>query len=193
MNYTKIILISVLSIFCAVSSCINNNQNNTKNQFKEKVKAYIGKKIILPKDSLIHLKDNNVLPIEESNLYSNEMKIVTCINANCHICVYNLDKWKQELIKKINSKNLNYIFYLYTDNYDLFKKSLYYKISGDYPLLIDTTNAFVSDNNLPKMDKRFHTFLINKNNEIILVGNPLQNIRIKNLYFEEINKRLGKQ
>ena len=68
--------------------------------------------------------------------------------------------------KKNKFKNLNYIFYLYTDNYDLFKKSLYYKISGDYPLLIDTTNAFVSDNNLPKMDKRFHTFLINKNNEI---------------------------
>lgn len=194
MSNNKIILISVLCIFCAVSSCINNNQNNnTKNQSKEKVKAYIGKKIILPEDSLIHLKDDNVLPIEESNLHSNEMKIVTSINGNCHICVYNLDKWKQELIKKINSKKLKFIFYLYTDDYGLFKESLYYKISGDYPLLIDTTNAFISDNDLPKMDNRFHTFLLNKNNEVILVGNPLQNIKIKNLYFEEINKRLGKQ
>jgi hypothetical protein len=193
MNYTKIILISLLPIFCVNSSCIRNNKNNTKNQFKENVKAYIGKKIILPEDSLILLKDDNILPIEESNLRSNEMKIVTSINGNCHICVYNLDKWKQELIKKLNSKKLHFIFYLHTDDYDLFKKSLYYKISGDYPLLIDTTNAFVSDNDLPKMDKRFHTFLINKNNEIILVGNPLQNIKIKNLYFEEINKRLDKQ
>ena len=33
----------------------------------------------------------------------------------------------------------------------------------------------------------FHTFLLDSTNNIILVGNPLNNLKIKSLYFECIN------
>ena len=41
---------------------------------------------------------------------------------------------------------------------------------------------------LPK-DSRFHTFLLDENNKVILVGNPVGNAKLRNLYLTEIRKR----
>ncbi len=41
------------------------------------------------------------------------------------------------------------------------------------------------------MNQRYHTFLLSRKNEVILVGNPLLNSKIRELYISEINKRLN--
>ena len=59
---------------------------------------------------------------------------------------------------------------------------MYPEISINYPLLIDTLNLFIIDNDLPRFDERFQTFLIDKNNAIILIGSPLYNRKMRLLY-----------
>ena len=45
----------------------------------------------------------------------------------------------------------------------------------DYPILLDTLGEFEKLNpHLPK-NGTFHTFLLDENNNVILVGNPLRN------------------
>jgi len=41
---------------------------------------------------------------------------------------------------------------------------------------------------LPK-DERFHTFLLDENNKVILVGYPVNNPKLKELYLKELNKK----
>ena len=59
-----------------------------------------------------------------------------------------------------------------------FRQTIFYDLDGSFER---------SNPNLPK-DERFHTFLLDKNNKVILVGNPSLNIRLKKLYIRTFNK-----
>jgi hypothetical protein len=37
-------------------------------------------------------------------------------------------------------------------------------------------------------NEQFHTFLLNEDNKVILVGNPVHNEKLKNLYLAVLNK-----
>lgn len=53
---------------------------------------------------------------------------------------------------------------------------------------IDTLGKFKHDNPQIPESSVYHTFLIDKNQNVILVGNPAKNRRIEKLFFEIINK-----
>ena len=58
-------------------------------------------------------------------------------------------------------------------------QTVFYDIDGSFERL---------NPHLPK-NERFHTFLLDEHNKVILVGSPVDNTRLKNLYFSEIKKR----
>jgi len=147
---------------CLIGIVFINDSCKKQNNKRQEVEKYLGKQIQIPRDSVLILQNDSIVPTEKFNFHSNKIKIVSRINDKCHICVHLLDQWKQEFLKRYKDRPFQFVFYLYTDNYELFKRKFYYRISGTYPLLIDTTNAFIRANNLPEMDKRFHTFLLNK-------------------------------
>lgn len=65
-------------------------------------------------------------------------------------------------------------------------------VSGD-PVYIDTLGIFQKNNpHLPK-NPRLHTFLLDANNHVILVGNPLYNTKIKEMYDRVIHEKLSVQ
>lgn len=56
----------------------------------------------------------------------------------------------------------------------------------DYPILIDTLGEFERLNpHLPK-NQALHTFLLDENNRVILVGNPLRNKKIKEMFYKRV-------
>ena len=59
-----------------------------------------------------------------------------------------------------------------------------------YPISIDSNDIVKSKLNIPS-DSRFHCFLLDENNKVILIGNPVHNPKIKELYFKTISDRLG--
>jgi len=62
----------------------------------------------------------------------------------------------------------------------------------DYPVLIDTLGEFEKLNvHLPK-DRAFHTFLLDENNNVILVGDPLYNKMIRKMFYKIVEEKLGK-
>lgn len=44
---------------------------------------------------------------------------------------------------------------------------------------------------LPK-NKALHTFLLDENNNVILVGNPLHNKKIEKIFYKIVEEKLGK-
>ena len=62
----------------------------------------------------------------------------------------------------------------------------------NYPIILDTLGQFAKLNpHLPK-NKALHTFLLDENNNVILVGNPLHNKKIKEMFYRIVEDRLGK-
>ena len=39
----------------------------------------------------------------------------------------------------------------------------------------------------------FHTFLLDENNNVLLVGNPLDNEKIEEMFWQIVEKKLGKR
>jgi hypothetical protein len=52
----------------------------------------------------------------------------------------------------------------------------------DYPIIIDEKQAFPAANPHIPADSRFHTFLIDKNGKVVLVGDPVNNPALWELY-----------
>ena len=76
-----------------------------------------------------------------------------------------------------------------THNLDEFREYRYPKEIHNYPLILDFTNQYLKENDLTKWS-RYKTFLLDKNNKVLLVGNPTYNKKLMKLYKQEINKRL---
>ena len=51
-----------------------------------------------------------------------------------------------------------------------------------YPIYIDNGNLFRKNNRNIPFDERMHTFLLDENNKVILVGSPLKKNRTYNVY-----------
>ena len=61
----------------------------------------------------------------------------------------------------------------------------------DYPILLDTLREFEKLNpHLPK-NRALHTFLLDENNNVILVGNPLHNKKIEEMFYKIVEEKLG--
>jgi hypothetical protein len=52
----------------------------------------------------------------------------------------------------------------------------------DYPILLDENGLFPAANPHIPADSRFHTFLIDKNGRVVLVGDPVNNPQLWELY-----------
>ncbi len=53
------------------------------------------------------------------------------------------------------------------------------------PVCIDTEDRFNKLNNFPS-DMMFQTFLLNKDNKVVVIGNPIHNLKVRNLYLQKI-------
>jgi len=58
------------------------------------------------------------------------------------------------------------------------------------PLYIDKAYTFRKDNAMIPNDKNYHTFLIDKDNRILLVGDPLRNTKIRELIIDIVNNKI---
>jgi hypothetical protein len=61
----------------------------------------------------------------------------------------------------------------------------------EWPVFIDSTGEFVKQNPHIPADNRLHTFLLDGNDEVILVGDPTGNEKLWELYKTTIKEILG--
>ena len=180
-------IIKIITIFFLIVSVPSCNQ--AKKETEKKVSQWVGDTLALPEISEVLYKDSlyrENLPLNKGS----KLKITTLLWGDCKSCVVDLDGW-DELFQLVQSKqDIEILFYLYTSDFDFFKKSTYENKLHKYPLILDENLNYIDKNDLPFKNKVYQTFLLNSNNEVILVGNPINNEKLMKLYKEEINKRL---
>ncbi|TAJ11006.1 hypothetical protein DMA11_18390 [Marinilabiliaceae bacterium JC017] len=138
----------------------------------ECIKDNFGKKIFFPKDIYRHSKSD----------LSGRVKIISCVNGDCPDC---LDEMKL-LAEKFHD---NIIFIIHVS--EIVGLEYYLDMNGlEITYYLDCNNSFVLKNDLLG-NRNIQTFLLDENNEIILVGNPLFNEELTKLYQREIAMRTG--
>ena len=162
-----------LFVLFVFSSC--QHQNDRK--ILELLKKWEGREILFPDLDVIDsvVKDVNW-----------DYKIVTYIDsAECFSCKLNLRDWmgmKQQV--DYVDKKVAFLFFLQTRR----TEDLDYKMKWDafnLPIVFDVQNLFCQLNHFPE-DEKLRTFLLDKDNKVLAIGNPIHNPKVKELYLKII-------
>lgn len=112
-------------------------------------------------------------------------------SLGCQSCNMMLDAWATFIseVCDISDNRVGVLNYVCPRNS---KDIIYELVTKDfpYPVCIDLNDSLNKLNHFPS-DPRFHCFLLDENNKVILIGNPVQNPKIKELYLRTISERLG--
>lgn len=157
-----------------------------KERITRLVSEWQGKEILFPEDMVFtrYISDTVNYQIPES-----DYKILVYVDSiGCTSCKLQLHKWK-ELMNKIYStvtNNISFIFVFHPK--DL--KEIEYLLKRDQfdiPIYMDWDDRFNKLNQFPS-DITFQTFLLNRENKVIILGNPIHNLAVKDLYLKEISE-----
>ncbi|WP_417008631.1 DUF1573 domain-containing protein [Bacteroides congonensis] len=173
-----------------VALCISC-KNSNKDSITRLVNEWKDKKILIPSHfSLISYGDSLM---REDSISRKDYTIVTYVDSlGCISCKLQLDKWKDFIheLDSIAKDKTSYLFVFHPkkrDNKELI--DLLQRARFMYPVFIDSNDSFNKLNHFSN-DIMFQTFLIDKENTIIAIGNPIHNPKIKELYMNII---FGKQ
>ena len=158
-------------------SCMSNT---SPVEMRNIVEKWNGKEIIFPKDVLCMSIDKDTTYVS-SNLAS--YKILVYIDSiGCMGCKSQLYKWNR-LIEEVEDEMgdlVSFLFYFQPKSFEDIQ-ALFKKNNFRYPSYIDVDNKLNKLNNF-SADSRFQTFLLDKNNKVVLIGNPVNNSSIWELY-----------
>lgn len=119
-------------------------------------------------------------------------KVVNYIDSiGCIECKMGLKSWQKfaSTVDSITHNEVIVLTYVHTKYFnDVFypmQRSMYL-----YPVCVDKQDSF-GKRNSKILDFGYNTFLLDENNKVILIGNPVQNPKIRDLYIRTICERLG--
>ena len=178
----RYIYVCLICFVC--SSLFSCNERNKKN-IKKIVEEWSYKKIVFPNNPTFtrFAKDTIIGYFEKDCSY----KVLTYIDSiGCLRCHLKLDAWKP-FIKQLEDTfpECNVLFFIHPMN----KKSVEHLLKTenfDYPVCIDEKDSINKLNHFP-VEMQFHTLLLDKENKVLAIGNPVQNPKIKELYLKIIS------
>lgn len=185
----------LLSIFLiSAISCHTRKDQEKKESFKLTVENCLGKELIIP-DSLITYSPYSNYIADSVEISQCDLKIYSHINASCPTCIQDIIIWNG-IIADFNKNNVPVI--LICDSKDKFELIKYLHETGkvksfSYPLFFDIKKEYLKKNMFMKESQHFETVLTDKENNILLLGNPIRSKEIKSLYLTEIRKRMEQE
>lgn len=157
------------------------------------------------KANIEHMKEKPVVIEEKSmtwwipdselyNKYDSKDKytlVVYADSAQCSSCFINrMIEWDEILVLENSDKHdVRFLFIIEPKKGEssLLKEKL--TESGfKHPVLIDQKSLFQKANPQIPKESIYHTFLLDNNNNIILVGNPLRNYDVRKLFYKRLSE-----
>ncbi len=169
-----------LIVLCLIiSSCIDMRERKLLSLVQE----WQNKQIQIPQQSVftIYGTDTIHFPIE------GKFRVLTYLDSiGCMSCKMNLSGWR-EMMKLVDSLSLDSVQFLFffasNDKVEIIQRLKMDRFT--YPVCIDKNDSFNHLNKLPSIPN-FQTFLLNADNKVLAVGNPVANPKIKELYLKII-------
>ena len=160
----------------ALLSCVESDRDRILRQVAE----WEGREIVFPARSVFTVQGRDTVACPSG---SSPYRILTYVDsAGCTSCKLQLPKWK-ELMAEVDSAtdgSVPFLFYFHPK--DL--KELRYLTRRDgftYPVCFDENDELNRLNGFPA-DMTFQTFLLDADNRVAAIGNPVHNPDVKRLY-----------
>ncbi len=173
-------LILLLAILLIVS-CRKDNRIQTIEQV---VKEWTGKRLQIPSDIKCKIMGRDTLA---SDLFQKPYKVLLYVDSmGCTSCKLRMPEWKK-IINEADSiapDQIGFLFYFNPKS----ARDLDFMMKRDqfnYPIFIDESNEIDRKNNFPK-GMSFQCFLLDKNNKVLVIGNPSINPQVWDLYKQQI-------
>lgn len=168
----------LMIITILLNSCVNSEVKSA-----QIIKESINEKIIFPPlNAKIIGRDTLCMSLLES-----KYKMVVYVDSvGCTSCKLHLLDWHEWINKYKYYKQLGFIFIVSQKDYTEFEWQQ--KINQfDYPVFYDMNCEF-NKLNVVSEDNRFHVFLLNEENRIMVIGDPIENPRMYKIYDRIISK-----
>ena len=171
-------------LFCA---CTGNNDEQKKN-LEAELRKFQETAITLPDNLLAKHYNEQILP--DKSLLDRPFKLVIYVNKEgCQDCKLHglLPATYMFMLENEHLENLGVIIILNTSDIEStdntlakfrFRRTVFYDLDGSFEFF----NPHLPANEL------FHAFLLNEENRVVLVGNPVNNTKLTKLYLAELNK-----
>ena len=151
------------------------------------VNEWNGKEIKFPVHSVFTIQGKDTVDFEFGNA---SYKVITYIDSvGCTSCKLQLPRWKKLVgeVDSITNGSVPFLFYFHPKD----MKELRYLTRRDdfeYPVCFDEKDELNRLNRFPS-DMTFQTFLLDKDNKVVAMGNPVLNPKINDLYIDVIKEK----
>ena len=173
-------------LLMGVSGLMLSCKNNPQKEIAKVVTEWQNREIIFPKGLVftLHGRDTTDYTIPPAS-----HKILVYVDSiGCTSCKLQLHKWK-EFIKEVDSMTHGTVPVIFVfHSKDLREISYLLKRDGiDIPICIDMEDKLNAVNRFPT-HQQFQTFLLDDENKVVFIGNPVHNLRVKEMYLSEISQ-----
>lgn len=173
---------TIIGIICIVlfTACSESREEAVYRLVKE----WTGKEIKFPERSVFTVQGKDTVDFA---FHEADYKVLVYVDSvGCTSCKLQLDRWKKVIkeMKEQNNKDIPFLFYFHPKD----MKELRYLTRRDsftYPVCFDEADELNALNHFPT-DMTFQTFLLDKENKVVSVGNPVHNPKVKELYLKHI-------
>ena len=166
----------------------------SSNEMKKEYEQLKSEKITIPdyEHAIIEGKDSLI-----NDCFKGNLKLVIFTDStSCNSCsVETIYNW-EELVKYAEryGGQLDFYFIFTPKKYDV--EDVQFALTHTtfkYPLILDSLGLFRAMNPHIPTNKLFHTFLLNEENRVIMVGNPLHNSNVRKLFEDIVEENLSKK
>ena len=179
MNRFLYVAILIL-VFCA--SCTDTKKEKLSNLINE----WLGKEIYFPMDFMSEKLDSNITYCDSLN---HAYSIFCYIDSmGCMSCKLKLPEWKSfmSIVDSLYPNTVSFRFVFQSPKIRELELMLK-RENFSAPILIDKKGVFEKMNNFPS-DMSFQTFLLDEDNKVVAIGNPVHNPKVKELYLKIIQE-----
>ena len=174
--YRLIVLLCTFGAMLSLVSC-----NTEKRNQMQLLKDWMGKTIVYP-DKFVYTiyGEDTVRTIKEP-----QFQIISYADSiGCMSCKLKLKQWKP-FIEELNTYYNVSTLFVFQAEVSQETKYMLKRNNFNYPVVFDEGDSFNTLNSLPTNDE-FRTFLLDKDNKVLAIGNPIYNPKIRDLYLKII-------
>lgn len=174
-----------LFILVIVSTLLSSCVHTQKKELLKLINEWQGREIIFPTDATFERIDGKVVCLDSFN---STYKVFTYVDSiGCMSCKLKLSEWKSfmYLVDSLYPNTVSYQFVFQPHKIRELQLMLKHeKFSA--PICIDQKGRFEALNEFPK-NISFQSFLLDEKNKVLAVGNPIHNVKVKELYLNVIS------
>lgn len=174
---SKLKSLTLLLVLALLASC---KQTSNADKVAQVVQAWQGREVLFPENPVFTIYGQDTVDYHFRNA---DYKVVSYVDSvGCLSCKLQLDRWK-DIIHRIDSVadvRVPFVFFFTPEKQ---RDVVYATKSGgfDHPIVLDMDNEFNVLNHFPA-DFNFQTMLLDKDNKVVAIGNPVQSPKILDLF-----------